>query len=333
MLGWILAHGDLDGMASAALVISHHLRLNKEFKYRIYFSQPFSLHHALARMGSVRSGLVYILDIALDEEHWDINSRVLRALAEENDVTWVDHHPATIARKRDIENLGIKTIVSQAPSATTLLQPLIPHTLDPDFSKTLISLAELSDASTPQSKENSLVNAVEVLTGAIAYDPQDDDFKKRIIETWVKRRVLVPEEAVIRFQESEEKFQKLLREANNRVIYESPLLRIVDLREVRVYGFSGKIASLQANTDGKIVLLVFRIGQDATVITGRAPKNSNISLVELFSKISREWGASGGGHYHAASLRVPAAIADKVIRTVIDEIEKTVPELNLHSAN
>lgn len=335
MFAQIIAHGDIDGMVSAALLISYHLKQDKQFKYRIRFSQPYSLHHTLNLLERVSGRIVYVLDISLDLEYWETMRVLLSSIAMEAEVTWIDHHPMTISHKEQLESIGIKVLAYPSPSTASLLKDLIPKTLDPEFSDNLVKLAELTDSPTPEPslKKGNLSTAAEILTGAIALDPRDDELKRKIIESWVKKRILVPEEAVIKFQDSEEKLKTLFKEAKNRIIYESSNLRVIDLRDIRVYGFSGRIASKQANLDQKIVLIAFRIGQDTVVITGRAPEDSPVNLLQVFTKLGREWGVSGGGHYRAASLRIPASQAERMIRQLINELETSTLAAREESAN
>ncbi|MGC9107659.1 MAG: DHHA1 domain-containing protein [Infirmifilum sp.] len=329
MMLTIIAHGDIDGMVSAAIIISYYLKNKEGVKYKVYFSQPFSLHNTLQRI-HFTSGEVYILDIAFNEEYWETTSQALSLLTRVAQTTWIDHHPSTIFHKDKITATGVNVLAKPAPSTASLLANLIPLTIDPDFSLRLIKLAELTDTPNPDPsvRELGLESAAEILTGAIALEPRDDDLRKKIIESWVKKRILVPEEAVLRFQESEEKLQRLLKEVKNRVIYDSSVLRIIDLRDLRVYGFSGRIASQEAAAQRKIILILFRIGQNSVVITGRAPTGFPVNLAQLFSRFSEELGVSGGGHNYAASLRVPAGIADKVVRQIINEVEKAQEVLN-----
>ncbi|PLJ78261.1 MAG: hypothetical protein B7L53_02135 [Thermofilum sp. NZ13] len=319
----IITHGDLDGLASAAIVVAHLMHINPHLKYRVYFSQPFSLHLTLSRVDLQALQKLYILDIAVDVEHWITVSQVLSELSKRLEVVWVDHHPSTISKRADLEAIGVKVTAEQAPATATLLREMVNETEDPVFYEKLVRLAEISDApAAPDDAE--LASAVEVLSGSLALEPQDEDFKRLLIGYWVKKRVLVPEEAVERFEAAEEKARRLYEEATNRVVYDSPLLRVIDLRETRVYGFAGRIASHQAKVEGKIVLLMFRIGSDSVVITGRAPEEASVDLLEVFAKVAREWGGSGGGHPHAASIRLPAGLADKVLDRIISELEASL---------
>lgn len=320
MVTLVVAHGDLDGLASAAIVILYHMKREQSFKYKVVFSQPFNLHLTLGRVDYSGVERVYILDIAVEEEYWETVSQILADLARKTEVVWVDHHLSTIARKRQMESIGVKVLAAQATATASLLSEFASQSLHPEFSLELVKLAEISEASY-QPQEDRLPHAVEVLMGALALDPRDDDFRHRLLETWVKKRVLVPEEAVVRFQEAEEKLAQLFRDARERVFYESPRVRVIDLRDRRVYGFAGRIASRNAAVEGKVVLVLFRIGWNTIVITARAPDGSEVNLSEVFAKVSREWGGSGGGHRYAASLRLPAATAEAALQQIIREIE------------
>ncbi len=319
----LIAHGDIDGLVSAAIVIAHYLYKEKQLKYQLFFAQPFSLHVTFNRPEVSASNVLYVLDVALDEEHWEPLSRRVLELSSKLEVNWVDHHPSTISSKGRLEALGVRVTASPAPATASLLREMALETGNPGFYERLIALAEAADAS-EEPRDPGLASAIEVLSGSLALDPLDDEFKRLLVEYWVKRQLLVPEEATERFEVAEEKARRLYEEARNRVIYESPTLRVIDLRETRVYGFTGRIASHQAKVDGKVVLVLFRVGYDSVVITGRAPENLGISLGEIFRGVAMLWGGSGGGHHRAASLRVPAPVADKVLDEVIKEVEASL---------
>ncbi|WP_218042171.1 DHHA1 domain-containing protein [Infirmifilum lucidum] len=319
----LIAHGDIDGLASAAIVIAHYLYKEKQLKYQLYFAQPFSLHVTLNRAEVSASNVLYILDVALYREHWEQVSQRVLGLRGKLEVNWVDHHPSTISNKDVLEAVGIRVMASPAPATASLLRGIALETGNPGFYERLIALAEVADA-TEEPQDSGLASAVEILSGSLALDPLDDEFKRRLVEYWVKRQLLVPEEAAERFEVAEEKARKLYEEARSKIVYESLTLRVIDLRETRVYGFTGRIASHQAKVDGKVVLVLFRVGYDSVVITGRAPDNLEVNLDEIFREVARLWGGSGGGHHRAASLRVPAPVADKVLDEVVKEVEASL---------
>jgi single-stranded-DNA-specific exonuclease len=85
----ILAHGDGDGVCSAALA-SGFLRSRCEVS--VYFTHPVGLLEDFREFAE-RGSRVFILDIAVNELHAEELVRALEEHASEGSVTYIDHHP------------------------------------------------------------------------------------------------------------------------------------------------------------------------------------------------------------------------------------------------
>ena len=323
MLLAVIAHRDLDGLVSAAVIISSRVSSNPEAKYWLGFAQPHELPRVLAEVAALSPppDELFIVDVAADSSTWyETRSSLERLVSAGIKVTWVDHHPSTLRRVEELGRLGVVTVVEEAGSAATLVRRLLPQTRDPEFFEKLVRVAEAFDNA--EALEEPLASALEVLADALALEPTDDTFRRQVVAVWLRNRVLVPEDAVMRSEEAAKVFEDLLRRAQSSVVLETERVRVIDLRPVRVRGFAGKLLSRQVAEAGKVVAVVFRLGSHSAVITARAPPSWNVNLDRLFERLAAKYGGSGGGHARAASLRVPLAYADRVVEELRAALER-----------
>lgn len=326
MLLAVIAHRDLDGLVSAAVIISSRLSNNARARYWLGFAQPHELPRVLTEVAALSPppSELFIVDVAADSSTWSETRSILeRLILSGVKVAWIDHHPSTLRRAGELRKLGVVAIVKEAGSAATLARRFIPQAQDPEFFEKLVRVAEAFDNA--EALEEPLSSALEVLADAIALEPTDDAFRRQIVAAWLKGRVLVPEDAVMRSEEAARIFEDLLRKARSGVVLETEYLRVIDLRPARVRGFAGKLLSRQVAETGKVVAVVFRLGSHSAVISARAPPGWSVNLERLFEELAAKYGGSGGGHARAASLRVPLAYADRVI----DELSAALSSANL----
>ncbi|MEM4790164.1 MAG: DHHA1 domain-containing protein [Thermofilum sp.] len=316
----VVCHRDLDGLASAAILLSSRLAEDPSLRYFVRFAQPHELAAALAGLSSLPSlAEVYIIDVAVASDSWSEVKRLLQRLVERGvRVLWVDHHPSTAKRVGELENIGVECRVGGTVSAATLVRDFIPKTSSPEFYEKLAAIAEAYDGG--YRAEGPLAEVMETLADALALEPSDEEFLASLLAAWVKKRELIPDEAAERGEKALELFSELLRKAGENIVVDTPKLRVIDLRETRVRGFAGKLLSMQVAETGKIVVLVFRLGSHSAVISARAPQDLHVDLNELFSRVAAEYGGSGGGHARAASLRVPLPYADITLKRLVEAL-------------
>lgn len=316
-----VSHKDLDGLAATAVVLSSRLATDPELRYVARFIQPQELTSTLVSLSFLGASLVeiYIVDIAAAAESWKETLDVLRRFVEKGvRVTWIDHHPSTLEKVDELEKTGVTCRVGDAVSAATLVRDLIPYTSSPEFYEKLVAVAEAYDGG--YKTEGPLAEVLETLADALALEPSDDEFRAALLSAWVKGRELIPDEVALRGEKAFEVYAEILRAARGSVIVDTPRLVVVDLRNIRVRGFAGKLLSALAAETGKIVAAVFRLGSHSAVISARAPPTANVNLNEVFSRLGAEYGGSGGGHARAASLRIPLPYADRAVKRLVDLI-------------
>jgi Predicted phosphohydrolase (DHH superfamily) len=237
----VIAHRDLDGLVSAAVIISSRLSNNARARYWLGFAQPHELPRVLTEVAALSPppSELFIVDVAADSSTWSETRSILeRLILSGVKVAWIDHHPSTLRRAGELRKLGVVAIVKEAGSAATLARRFIPQAQDPEFFEKLVRVAEAFDNA--EALEEPLSSALEVLADAIALEPTDDAFRRQIVAAWLKGRVLVPEDAVMRSEEAARIFEDLLRKARSGVVLETEYLRVIDLRPARVRGFAGK---------------------------------------------------------------------------------------------
>ena len=319
----IVAHGDLDGMTAAAVLVEF-LRQNKGVeKYHIAFSQPFNLHESLRRIRALKPRMLFIVDVALNDEHWEHIKPELREIGSTAKIFWIDHHRSTIRRSIELLEMGIPLLASIDKCAATIAGQAFLHKIDKrEFFEKLVTIGEVSDKVRSLPENHPLSHIVEVLGNAISQDPTDDDFKRQIIRTWLQENRLITDEAARRAEEAVERLRQLLKEASENIIYDSDRLRVIDLRNTRVHGYAGKIASYNAGSSKKIAIVLFRVGEANTIITARVPEMMDVDVAEILKRVAEKCGGGGGGHPKAASARIPSTLVEKCIREIIEEIEK-----------
>jgi len=85
----VLAHGDADGVCSAAVVKA---ALAGEYEaVRVYFTHPVDL---VKDFGAFAEGDVYVVDVAIDEKTAEEVRRAFRGYG--GRVVYIDHHPLSV---------------------------------------------------------------------------------------------------------------------------------------------------------------------------------------------------------------------------------------------
>ncbi|ABL78289.1 phosphoesterase DHHA1 [Thermofilum pendens] len=312
-------HGDLDGLSATATVAAALKHAEKDAELRFYFSQPYELDKDLARVDPRAEG-IYIVDLAIDADVWPRLSAELGKLVASKRVTWIDHHPSTIERVEELKRIGVEAMLAEAASASTIARSFLDRVPDPAFFEKIITIGEVADRAVSVAREDPLFHYVEVLSLVLGYRVRDEQIRRRILRAWITERVVVPDEVAKAASEAEKVFQDLLREARLRVVYRSEKVVAVDMRDKRVYGFAGMLASIIASEEGRIALILSRVGE-AALLTLRAPPGAKGNPSKTAWDVASRYGGSGGGHAGAASFKVPGTYAEKVLAEIVRALE------------
>ncbi|HDI32115.1 MAG TPA: hypothetical protein ENF80_04780 [Thermofilum sp.] len=311
----ILTHGDLDGLTSAAIV--YDVLVCKGEKVSIRIAQPFNLYQALREIRSINKlEKLWIMDIGIDEATWRNTRNELHGiLSKGTRIIWVDHHVATLKHFLELSEMGITLLFESERCTVTIIGKALLHlTSDPSFYKKLIIIGEVGDKVRRVGDKDPLYSIIEVLGSSLAYMPVDDAFKVNLIKMWVNEKKLVNDEIVLRAENAIKKLEELLKGIDERIIYSGDKIIIIDLRDVKVHGYAGKIASHIASKTGKVALLAFNTNAYETIITCRVPPSREFNASKILPELAEKYNGGGGGHEKAASIRIPVTMFEDVIK-------------------
>lgn len=306
----VVCHGDLDGLASAAILLDT-LRGTSTI---VKTAQPYLLQNALASLHNIEQ--LYILDIAVDEGSWNsISFHLNRLVGYGCKVLWIDHHISTLNRITWLLELGISLIITIEYCTSTILRRIFcKSTSNPDFFTKLSYLGELGDRIRKDHEElHEIVDTIEL---ALMTSIGDEEFKRRLIKLWISEYKLVDEEVLERAERGKVELNRVLKMVEDNVIFSSDLAEIVDLRGFKVRGYVGRAASIRADIVGKMVFIIHEVNPKEVIFTARAPSDSHMDVLSILRKSLSEIGGMGGGHLKAASYRLNSAL----IRLGIDRL-------------
>ena len=323
----VIAHGDLDGLASAAALIAAIGRLVDEADVDLEFSQPYSLHKTLARVLARPPDMLFLVDLGLDEATWLTVRGILRELIGKGcRVVWIDHHVHTLEHSLELALMGVCLLHSKDGCASTIARrAFAKHTDDPAFFERLTKLGEIADGVVEGEKEMKLL--AERLVAALSAPSSKDKFKRRLVKTWIRERRLIDDEVAVRAEEYERALLDKMSEAKSRIVLEVDKGLLLDARDSKLGGFAGHIASKLVQETGKVVVVVFAPNTREVIATCRVPRNIDFNAVEKLTPIAARLGGGGGGLEKAAAVRVPRELGDRLVEELSSLLRK---ELDPH---
>lgn len=309
----VIAHGDLDGLASAAVIVN--ALLNEGWSVKISIAAPHTLYRALQSLEAVGANLGVIVDIALDDAVWSQIKEKLASLTSKGvSILWVDHHKSTGERAEEILSLNVDLVWAPELSVAPIVRKMfLDRTDDKVFFSKLLLLGEAGDRAARIERGSYLFEVLEAVSLALDLDPLDEAFRVRLVRMWASRKVLVDDEVALRSEEAYEFFAKLLNRSKERLACVTDKAVVIDMVGVRMRGFAGRLAAYTAEGTGKVCFILLRAGLNELVVTCRVPKSLNVNAHEIARKIAAKFGGSGGGHEKAASVRVPLHLKDAVL--------------------
>jgi len=310
MILTILAHGDSDGVCSAALALA---ALKNDYnKFNIIFTHPVGL---LEDFTALAQGDVIIVDVALSEH----NIRELKAVLNNyryGNITYIDHHPEPLSL--NLKGLRINVIHSITSSASELTF------------KYYIEFGKLS-------RDYERI----ALYGAIGDYLDETSWVKEALERWGKRQIYFEAGVLIQGLEGSRRMydfkrhvvehlsknkrpsqlgelvvKALVEASNNEMLYEW-VKHNVNVEENVAYvidppGSLGIAAVYARGVTGREVGIAAERRNDLMVMSLRAGKKS-IDLNKFLRQVTAYLGGSGGGHPHAAGCRIPYRSFKKLI--------------------
>ncbi len=319
----IVTHGDLDGLTSASIIYDI-LSKNKE-RILLHIAQPFNLYTYLRNIALEKETTeLYILDIGLDEATWNKTYTEIKTLHRRGiKIVWIDHHLATLNHLIEIISLDITLLFSIKGSTVTLIGKNFLHiTSDPNFYMKLVIIGEVGDKIRKIKDDHPLVKPIEYIGSSLVANPSDEQFKINIVKQWVKQKELLNDEILKRYKEAVNRLKELVKYSQGRIIYEDNKIIIIDLRETRVHGYVGKIASYYVSKLDKITFILFKANPFETIVTCRVPISKNFNASKILPSIAKRYGGGGGGHKKAASIRIPREMTEQFIHDLKNFFKK-----------
>lgn len=312
----ILAHGDSDGIASAALVKA---ALRQDYdRINVFFTHPVGL---VEDFKSFSKGDVVIVDIAINESHVRELIKLFREYSGE--ITYIDHHPPPLSVS--INELSIEVVMkdSEGASASELTFKHFMNKLVPDFDRVALfgCIGDYADqtkwvkeALTRWDKRQIYFEAG-VLVQGLEGSRKLHDFKRHVVNHLSEnRRPSMLSELVVR---------ALIQAVNNEELHNWVEKEVRTVGEVAYVinppGSLGIAATYSMGITGKPVGLAAELRGHQYIISVRAVKGV-IDLNKALRETATALGGSGGGHSDAAGARVPKEALIPLIKGLSDKV-------------
>jgi RecJ-like exonuclease len=316
----ILAHGDGDGVCSAALALGF---LKSQCDVSVYFTHPVGLIHDFKEFVSKGSRVV-ILDIAVNELHAVELAHILEEYASVGAVVYIDHHPLpedfTVPRR-------VFWVHNTCCSASELTFKYF-HDLGLSWEYSRIALyGAICDYldETPWVKSElwkwdrrSVFLEAGIISQGLEGAKRDYEFKRAVVE-YLARNMLPSQmqELVVRSikqAELDEKLRIWVKEnlkINGQVAY-----------VFNPPGSVGRAANYAKIYGGVKVGVGIEERKDMLVMSLRS--SGECDLNTMLRKLSKRLGIYGGGHPSAAGARVPKDIFAKFIEELNRELSGVI---------
>lgn len=306
--GWIVAHGDCDGVCSAAIALA----VNPEAK--VFFSHPAGLANDLV---GIDRGDVLVCDIAISKQSSNELKRELRRLAESNRVTYVDHHPIPEGFVAGLDGVSF-FCGKDDTSSSELIWKLFEHILPAEMSRVAVygAIADYSDDTQTVKRllecwdkrelflESGLL--IEAFSGSRR---RDYEFKRRVVQLLSKNQLPSSDEEVLEIAIRE----RLIDEEKRKLIAEKTKI-IGKVAYVLDFDWSlGKAATYARAYGGTLIGIAGERRGESIDLSVRSV--GDLDLGKITEAIALELGGTGGGHRRAAGARIPRGYFEEFIKT------------------
>ncbi|MEM4717750.1 MAG: DHHA1 domain-containing protein [Desulfurococcaceae archaeon] len=304
MTKWVVfAHGDSDGVASAALATAF-LR-KKDSDVEVIFTHPAGLFSDLREFTRDNKNVV-IVDIALSELHFNEIIDLLGEIGKRSTIVYIDHHPLLEYSKITMTN-SIQWIHDTCCSASELTYRFFESQgLDEDYSRVALygAIGDYLDETTWVKKEldkwdkRAVYLEAGLLIQGLEGARRDYEFKRMIVEHLSYNKLpstmsLLVERALKQAVEDEYLrlwVKKSVKKHENTAYVINPPGSIGRAANyARVYGESSVGIAIEERRDIYVLSLRGKQGLD---------------LNKILRELSRKMGINGGGHPRAAGARL-----------------------------
>lgn len=313
----VFAHGDSDGVSSAALV-SAFLGW-RGVESRVVFTHPVGLLSDLREFASGCEGL-FVADVGFDELHVSELLRVLSELSGSRAVTYIDHHPTP----EDFEVSGsVVWVHDLCCSASELtFRYLSSLGLDSEYSRVALygAVGDYLDE-TPWVKQEmsrwdkrAVYLEAGILTQGLEGSRRDYEFKRRVVSHLASNKLPSTMSELV-----EKSLKQAIEDENLRIWVKNNVMKHDHISYVvnppgsigraanhaRIYG--GAKVGVAAEERGGVYVMSLR-------------GSPEVDLNRVLREVSRELGIHGGGHPVAAGARVKK----EQFQEFLDELSKRV---------
>jgi len=312
---WIFTHGDADGLCAGAVALAANPNAH------VFFTHPYGLEGDLSE--AKKTDKIIICDIAISESHLTRLLRLFSEIADEGDLTYIDHHP--LPENISKEKIPGKIVHSLESSASELTYMFFRSRLDPMHARTAIM-------------------------GAIGDYLDGTPVIRRLLERWDKRTLYFESGLLIQGIEGQKRNHELKRSIVSNLANNLPpsfdrrlvelAIQNTHLEEIAIRELKSKV-----KTCGKIAYILnfpFSLGKTATYVRGLTDAlvgvageerrnmidmslrtcRQGIDLNRILRRITMRLGGSGGGHPNAAGARIPK----ENFRKFLEELNRNLTE-------
>ncbi|MCD6324565.1 MAG: DHH family phosphoesterase [Desulfurococcales archaeon] len=306
----ILAHGDSDGVVSAALVKA---ALRKEYdEIRVFFTHPVGLPSDFKEFAE---GDVVIVDIAVSEPHSEELAALFRRYG--GSITYIDHHPPPL--NIPLGEFGVEFVRPSRDEEASSSELTFKHFRDKlpeDYDRVALygCIGDYADQTEWVRKallrwdKRQVYFEAGVLVQGLEGSRRMHDFKRHVVEHLSKNlRPSMLSELLVR---------ALIEAVNNEELYRWVKTHVkVEGLVAYVIGPPGSVgiaATYARGLTGSLVGVAAEERGDHYVLSLRAEKGV-IDLDRALRELTHYIGGSGGGHSEAAGARIPKESFKKLI--------------------
>lgn len=317
----IFAHGDSDGVASAAIAVA---ALKREYDdIRIYFSHPAGLYDDLNELYNSGSDLI-ILDIALNESHLSNLLEKFEYISRRNNLVYIDHHPEPLGlRIKDLPGQIFHDINS---STSELTYRFFEEYLDYDMVRVALygAISDYLDETSWVKRmleywdKRDIYYEAGVLSQGLEGSRRLYDFKRHVVRHLSENRLpSMLSELLVRALIERVNNEELRKWVKKNVIKKNYLAYVIDPP-----GSLGKAALYSRAIADTLVGVAISKREKIAEMSLRARRNT-VDLNVILRKITPRLNGCGGGHSFAAGARVPLDRLEEFLDKLESELEKT----------
>ncbi|RLE55191.1 MAG: hypothetical protein DRJ30_04085 [Candidatus Methanomethylicota archaeon] len=293
----ILTHSDMDGIASAAILI-RYLKLHRGLDYdeiKVLFVGPSTLLNALQLVKKSNCG-IYITDISINERHRrGIINELKRLKRNGNRIYWIDHHHWREETVKEIEKIIDWITVKKTPSAARIVYMAL-NSSD-EVSGRIADYADDIDSLTDRLEESFTLRVLSF----------KNEWREKLLRKFSEGVIVngeVREEGVKIRRLIDREVEKALKKAKIMWTKGKRKFAFIDLREAKLpkSWLARKVAE-KYNLDFTMVL---RKSNAISLYIG-SKKNSEINLLP----IAKHYG--GGGHTFACGFKLKLSLKSKIL--------------------